>query len=409
MKTMTFAACLLALGVTSAGAQTPSLADLAESAPDQLAWMLFIEANTQAATPGNNNALFETWASDGDTFNLSPQWPGGPTPKNLAPPAVPSAGATIAQEHGVPMPQVLPFGPTSPANAGEETRRNKADFDFIVQNNLFKVSGLQAAYGQTMSFPVDSIEVKANWYRVRDPGNPTKSGIPGYTGDPAQAGTIYHVNTASDGQQYALVSMHVISKIVPNWTWATFEHQNNPGRCDVMGCKDNFGATDAFVSPLPTPGQEYQACTKTPALQALIAAANWDPAYANYCLKGSQVDFTTATGLAVRLGNSVTEMGFVNQASCMTCHARAAFDSKGAATTFAGFDPVSGQAPIGTVDPSWFWTTASGDPPYFPMFEDMPNLQQIAQAADFVWSIPFCAINDTATPPQTKSRFCSKK
>jgi hypothetical protein len=37
------------------------------------------------------------------------------------------------------------------------------------------------------------------------------------------------------------------------------------------------------------------------------------------------------------------------------------------------------------------------------------DIQPIALAADFVWSIPFCAIDDTANPPETTSRFCANK
>src|SRR5215472_8299286 len=44
--------------------------------PDRVAWQLFISVTAYRATPGNNNALFETWASDPDTFNLNPKWPG---------------------------------------------------------------------------------------------------------------------------------------------------------------------------------------------------------------------------------------------------------------------------------------------------------------------------------------------
>ncbi|MEI4573034.1 hypothetical protein WAC47_28395, partial [Klebsiella pneumoniae] len=85
-------------------------------------------------------------------------------------------------------------------------RHNKPTFDFIVQNNLYKRSGLKAAFGKTLSFPVDSVEVKGNWVPV--------SGIPQFTHNKvtvAQVPQLYHVNSA-DGVQYALVSMHVISK-----------------------------------------------------------------------------------------------------------------------------------------------------------------------------------------------------
>src|SRR5262249_18831288 len=152
-------------------------------------------------------------------------------------------------------------------------------------NNLYKVSGLRAAFGKTLSFPVDSIEVKANWVQV--------SNIPAFTNNRvtvAQVPQLYHVNRGNDGNDYALVAMHVISKLVPNWTWATFEHQFNPKRCDIIGCRDAFGAQQAVVQSNPSP-QGYPPCAKTPALTAMLGAANIDPVYNNYCLKGSQVDF----------------------------------------------------------------------------------------------------------------------
>ena len=45
--------------------------------PDRQSWELFMTVNANAASAGNNNALFETWASDGDTFQPSPVWPSG--------------------------------------------------------------------------------------------------------------------------------------------------------------------------------------------------------------------------------------------------------------------------------------------------------------------------------------------
>jgi pimeloyl-ACP methyl ester carboxylesterase len=37
------------------------------------------------------------------------------------------------------------------------------------------------------------------------------------------------------------------------------------------------------------------------------------------------------------------------------------------------------------------------------------DITRFALAADFVWSVPFCAIDDTAGPPETTSRFCTGK
>src|SRR5262249_57285550 len=93
---------------------------------------------------------------------------------------------------------------------------------------------------------------KQNWLPVSD--------IPAFTLNRITAADVpraFHVNTGNDGKQYALVAMHVISKLVPNWTWATFEHQLNPARCDILGCDDKFGAAQAVVPPNRQPGRGY--------------------------------------------------------------------------------------------------------------------------------------------------------
>lgn len=357
----------------------------AMSAPDQVAWQLFIQVNTRA---GGNNATFETWASDTDMFQPNPQFPATATPPALRRPILPAIARQGVQENGGLLPAIPP-GITQ--GVTEETRHNKATFDFIVQNNLYKVSGLRAAFGKPLSFPVDSIEVKANWVAASD--------IPAFTNNRvtvAQVPELYHVNTAG-GVQYALVAMHVISKLVPSWTWATFEHKFNPARCDILGCKDAFGAQKAFVPSNTSANQGYPDCTKTPALTAMLAGADIEPVFANYCLKGSQADFVDNVGLDIRVGNSVTEDTFVATASCMTCHGRSVFDRNGKPTSVAGFLSFSANGPIGPLGPllpSWYWNFSSQPP----IFEGKPGLTQIATSADFVWSIPFCAIDDTQNP-----------
>ena len=361
--------------------------NLAMNAPDQVAWQLFIQVNTRA---GGTNSLFETWASDSDTFQPNPTFPSTPTAAALRRPILPVIAREALQKSG----GLLPAVPPNVNVTTEETRRNFPAFKFIRDNNLYKISGLKAAFGKTLSFPVDSIEVKANWVQV--------SQIPTFTNNRVsvqQVPQLYHVNRANDGNDYALVAMHVISKLVPNWTWATFEHKDNPSRCDILGCRDSFGAQTAYLPPAAAPGQGYANCAKTPALQAMISGANINPVYINYCLKGSQVDFTDSSGLAIRVGNSVTENGFVATASCITCHGRAAFDQNGQATSIAGFINVNSNppiAPLGPLLPQWYWNF-TGQPP---IYQGMPGLTQTATSADFVWSIPFCAIDDTQNPPQ---------
>jgi hypothetical protein len=361
------------------------------TAPDQVAWQLFVQVNSRA---GPSNSTFETWASDTDTFKPDPQFPAAPTPPVLREPVLAREGIQAA---GGLLP-ALPPG-ISPF-LQEETRHNRAAFDFIVVNNLYKISGLKGAFGTKLSFPIDSIEVKANWVAVRD--------IPFFTNNQvtaAQVPQLYHVNSAG-GTQYALVAMHVISKRVPNWIWTTFEHRFNPARCDIIGCKDNFGAQAAFVPSNLDARRGYPDCAKTPGLLALLGAGDIDPVYQNYCLKGSQTDFVDNVGLDIRLGNSVTEELLVATSSCMTCHGRAVFDKDGNATSLQGLlnsDLSAPVGPLGPLQPDWYFSFNSQPP----IFEGMPGLSQTATPVDFVWSVPYCVYDDMQTPI-TPSRCAGK-
>jgi hypothetical protein len=415
--------------------------------PDQVAWQLFAQV-----TAGNDAPLFESWASDADTFNpTGAVWPtgdeakdgldvhpavvptrargglaataqgapaghgqslaaaakAGPAPAAAAAPASGSAAAAAPASGSTPPAPANPCTASTPPLTGinaepgaipggvaEEVRRNQPAFDYIVSNNLNGLKGLQAAFKANLdvSFPVDSIEVKTNWIPV--------SCIPTYypNVNANNVADFFYVTNDSNGTPHALLSMHVISKQVPNWTWATFEHQLNPGRCDWIGCRDSYGAANQFVAPADNNGQNqgtvYPACTKTPAVGELLAGSK--PVFANYCLKGSQTDFTDNTGLAIRMGNSVIEYGFVNQASCMTCHGGAGWDVNGSMV-----DPIN--TDIGAIPYQYFWTILIGPPapplpPNIPPYQGEPGMTRKGISADFVWSIPFCAFDDTKTP-----------
>jgi hypothetical protein len=219
------------------------------------------------------------------------------------------------------------------------------------------------------------MEVKANWVPA---GN--------------RSAADYHINTASDNKRYALVAMHIISKQVPNWTWATFEHKDNLGRCDYIGCHDKFGAVVQDVAPHASLGGKYDPCVKTPALKKLFTDSGLPPLWENYCLKGSQVDFVTATGVPTHLGNSVTEDGFADTSSCLSCHSRAAVNSTGRFASPAGFldppipvvcpgGPQAPCSPNGAPNPAWFWNNPG-----------QPNQSMLALQTDFIWSVARHAI-----------------
>jgi hypothetical protein len=387
MKRVTLTCLSICLAMSMPVAAQTTDPNPAENNPDKFSWELFVQVTRPANVPGRTDVVFETWASRQDTFTANPLFPGDTSPPSCssqpvvgaAAPAAPAAPAASAAPAAVAaaspkvlqMPALEEFGPRVPGlqphvvAGGEEVRRNRATFDFIYCNKLYNRAGLRAAFaaGVPISFPIESIEVKADWRPI--------AGL-----DTSQ----YYVNTASDNQRYALVAMHIISKQVPNWTWATFEHKNNAGRCDFMGCRDRFGATVQNQGPQTTTNGQYPACEKTPALKKMFADANISAQWENYCLKGSQLDFITPTGLPTVLGNSVIENGFARTSSCMTCHARASVASNGSLGQGAGFLPT-GQSPNGAPDPNWFYDNLG-----------QPNQTVKTFPTDFVFSIPLRAI-----------------
>jgi hypothetical protein len=371
----------IGLAVTSNATAQPADPNPAVNNPDKLSWELFTRVT--APVSGINKVVFETWASNEDTFQLK-RFPGTTTDPSCAPvvvavapvqPPVPTASPKIlnvsALEAEAPRPPGLE--PHVLLRGSQETRRNKATFDFIFCNNLHTRAGLRAAFaaGKPISFPIDSIEVKADW-KSADNLNPSD----------------FYISTASDNKRYALVSLHVISKLVPNWTWATFEHKDNAGRCDFTGCFDHYGAVVQEVPTHSSLGGTYDPCTKTAAVKKLFTDAGLPALWENYCLKGSQVDFVTATGVPTLLGNTVPERGFVRTSSCITCHARAAVNAQGQGTTSAGFleppiptlcpdGPNRSCSPNGAPNPAWFWNNPG-----------QPNQSMLALPTDFIWSIP---------------------
>jgi hypothetical protein len=437
-------------------------ANPAMQTPDQVAWQLFAEVTAPAQ--GGTLPVFETWASDADTFaSTGPVWPTGNEATNgldLRPSLLPTlstagrggaaravhAQALASKAKPAAAPATSPLGDAASGNSAaaaatpaakpaatpaakpaaaaslpygtsaaepgsippngpaEEVRRNLPAFTYIKDNHLNSIKGLQAAFqavsqgGAPLSFTPDSIEVKTNWIPV--------SAVPQYF--PNLQGPVeqnFFVTNDVNGVPHALLSMHLISKQVPNWTWATFEHQANPGRCDWVGCHDKFGATVADVAPADnqgqSPGTVYGACAKTQALQNLLSGANVAAVFGNYCLKGSQTDFNDNTGRAIRLGNSVIEFGFVQNSSCMTCHGTAGFTAQGQPAN------PNVNADIGAIPASYYWSGAgmpgANYPPALPPYLYETGITPIAVSADFVWSIPFCAYDDTGPTPQPSS------
>lgn len=277
-----------------------------------------------------------------------------------------------------------------------------------------------------IDLPTRAIMVKANWLDVElapQLGIDVESNAPYIVMD-------FAPEEGKPKRPFLLLSFHMSTKDLPNWFWATFEHVDNQGRCDWTGCNDSFGfLADGPRSKLPPPasGLAPPAANYTPphqaddvdgsGVQAFHLAREYrevnrisqplerlfthfgigtggsndsgrpapaDSAWRSYRLKGSQTEFVTATGRATLLGNSVTEAGFTNSASCISCHARAAVDSSGLPPLAIFADTLSDaglpKSVNGIPNEAWFDVNA-----YFGVEgrSEAPGILSIQ--TDFVW------------------------
>src|SRR5712692_4712347 len=274
---------------------------------DAFIWQLFTEFTAPATKGSPSPVVFETWASDSDTFSAKPHWPKVGEPIKLqasvlefmktfsaSTSLIELRAKTIDVKCEAPVGAAVGGFPTSgtpPPCIAEQVARNRAQFNYIVNNNLNTQAGLAAAYKKSLEveMPLDSIAIKIDWV----PLSALMQWIP-QLADFGAISKLYYTTTVGS-VEYALVAMHVSSRQNPNWVWGTFEHHMNPGRCDYIGCFDSFGAQNSAVLPNTTVlNTQYGACSKTQQLKTLMASANLSAVWQNYCLKSTQVDYTAA-------------------------------------------------------------------------------------------------------------------
>ena len=247
---------------------------------------------------------------------------------------------------------------------------------------------------------------------------------------------------------YYMLAMTNASKATPNWHWYAMEHVANQGRCDYIGCNDSFGYqvnntmpngaqfggtyippkqrlenNQALTQPNADPnnaiflqGDTYLPKAygekMTPALQNLFTSLGVatdpvdkspavitvsDPQWRNYRLKGTQTTFTTSHGVPTGTGATITEGGFVNSASCMTCHAQASMDANG--------NPGAG----GSVGASWrlnlfgFGQVEMGSPQLGWFFNPGTSQPYNSLQFDFIWGI----LNAQCITPAESGNGCA--
>jgi len=400
------------------GPQNPAM-----NYPYYWAWHLFTEVNSPSSAgifngwrrfTGGRTVKWENWASDTETFPTCPDADNPPTwPGKTARTKILGARlqTRILSEDAVDIDWYTLDDNGNPTSVSvsdpQEVRRNRASFDYIVDNGLYYTEGLadafadaeaaveaagggtaqsMAAVQDTVKFPIDAIEIKADWIPIANiPEDERKDYYTNWAvGESDDTATL---------QQYALVAMHIMTKDVPNWFWATWMNKNVLGRCDYYGCRDDFGIDPGYTAPNDSANYPYDSGVVTARLETMMKMKRLDKVFRNYRLVGVQTDFVDPTGNPTLMSNTITEQYQLQTASCITCHSRAAVDSTGAtlsvlsATALAEIPPTgdSFATDNGIPDPTWFWNLDDGGYPYFTSNTKVTEL--VALQIDFVWGI----------------------
>ncbi len=309
--------------------EDPQASDMAIVEPDCYAWRLFIAMNwpadvtkkeaDQSRTLGSHGpVVWETWRSarNGAPDTAFPvdgsdpgPWLDAPVVATMSnrfeesePPLQQVMRAVVIKVHGGP---TVLFDPATAGRSVNETRLNRDTYEFIRAHKLYNLNGQIALFqngAETISFPLKSKEVKAQWREITEVDKPR-----------------YHWTESTTPQGFkifGLTALHITRKDLPNWFWATFEHMDNK-KADAKAKPPAEGwllpSVDRFACP--TAPHDCEAIPSGIGLEG----TQWE----NYRLRGTQIDFIDSRGRPLRLANSQPEASFQTTSSCITCHALA--------------------------------------------------------------------------------------
>jgi hypothetical protein len=378
-----FGALLLACLAQSAAAlgwQEPWVpshdAQQAAANSDEYAWHLFVALNWPAdlrrrtADRGakfgaDRPVVWETWRNTADVYrddgrDPGPWVAGGPLPdlanedrfETLSLTSLPNVRHVVAG-------RMVPLAdPVANAKRLTEIRMNRTAFDYLRARGLYSLDGqLEAvADGSGVHFPFGATEVKAKWRPIG-----------------AAERARYHTVTVrlADGSTrlYGLTALHIVSKDLPQWFWATFEHVDNASLTDGEGWQ--LPSSDRFACR----GADAD-CNRAPPGIGLEGTV-----WSYYRLRGTLTRFVDAADRPLRLANSELEAGLQKSSSCITCHSRSSIAVvAGAPLRLPIFDTSDG-APHDVLDRRGYM-----GPPRAAWFRDSGG-QPLFQQLDFVWSL----------------------
>ncbi len=332
---------------------------------DEYAWRLFVALNwpadPKAPLGATGPVVWELWRTAGDVYRPDGADPGvwdGARSQRAEDRFETVSLKDLPNARHVVGGRMVPWVDSlESAKRLTEIRMNRPIFEFIRSFELYNTEGqVRAVARGGVSFPYGSRQVKAKWRPITE-------------AEQARYHTL--VVTLADGTRrlYGLTALHIASKDLPNWFWATFEHVDNPTLAD--GDHWQLASHDEFACH----GQPTD-CNRYPPHIGLEGTV-WQ----YYRLRGTLTSFVTADGMPRRLANSELESGFQTTASCMTCHARSSIallpDRAGSDPSVALrlpiFDGPDRQGFTGTPQTAWFAPNGESGPHFIPL--------------DFVWSL----------------------
>lgn len=345
---------------------------------DEYAWHLFVALNWPAspvARTADRRARFgadrpvvwESWQSAGEVYLQSGADPGPWLPGHPVAPdrrfETLSLQDLLKARHIVGGVMVPLVDPISAAKRLTEIRMNRKTYEFIRVRELYNLEGQMRAFtdGRAVSFPYGSQEVKAKWRPIS-----------------ISESRRYHTTlvTLADGTKrlYGLTALHIVSKDLPHWFWATFEQVDNPALADGEGWQ--------------LPSRDRFACGAQPA-DCNLAPRNIgleDTVWQYYRLRGTLTRFVDSRDKPELLANSELETGLQKSASCITCHSRASIGViAGAPVRLPIFDLGANATPsdarvrrgfYGLPNPEWYRRLGADG-----------RMHRYFRSLDFVWSL----------------------
>lgn len=382
--------------------EEPQDTSMAISNPDLYAWQLFVALNWPAdvknrkADPKrpfgtNDYVVWESWklsSGQNDEVFLKDGKDPGPW---LAGPEKPKF-QKLEDFETMPLQQVprvlkgkmrLFFDPSTATRSRNENHMNQAAYEFIRANELYHVGGQEKFFyigvdlrnkarekldnegvlepphkykKKLIDFPGAAKEVKAQWRPIQET-------------EKSKYRWQEYIDRDGSKKLYGLTALHITTKDLPNWLWATFEHVDNPSREGaepwIVPTNDSSAGPNGYPDGLGIQGTIWE----------------------NYRLRGTQVDFVDATGKPTILSNSQIEEGFQTSSSCITCHGRATIGPRvGQAANrlsifkeaFPSGDQTRVVGPVGPPEPGLFEVKTTDDD----VIGKLTYLQ-----VDFVWSL----------------------